>query len=200
MSHDSKSAPEPAHQTPQPPAPHTGPILVPVDFSECAAEVVAEAIAIALNTGASLELLHAVDLGDMDPETQIQPDGDASTQTTAADLLEAEAHASLTKLAGPAKAAKVEVTTSVIHGAAVDVIIGQAEASSAPMIVMGTHGRRGLSRWILGSVAEKVIRRANIPVVTHRTEHKPHCEPNNCGWCGSHITPAARRVRAELGG
>jgi nucleotide-binding universal stress UspA family protein len=48
-------------------------------------------------------------------------------------------------------------------------IVGVAEQSKADLIVMGTHGRTGLGRFLMGSVAEQVVRRAPCPVVTVRT-------------------------------
>jgi len=173
-------------------------ILVPVDFSECAAEVVAEATTIAHGLGVGVELLHAIDVGELDPDTPVKATS-GGMKTVFAVLVD-EARQSLNSLAKIPEGAGVHVETSFRTGKAVDVILAQAEETQPRMVVMGTHGRKGLSRWLLGSVAEQVVRRADVPVLTHRTQHKPHCATKSCSWCGSHITPATRRVQAELGG
>jgi nucleotide-binding universal stress UspA family protein len=62
--------------------------------------------------------------------------------------------------------ARVPSAESVLKiGAPSDVIIGEAKRLGADLIVMGTHGRRGLSHVFLGSVAEKTLRNANVPVL-----------------------------------
>ena len=63
----------------------------------------------------------------------------------------------------------VRVTRVMSEGEAVGEILRVAEDHHADMIVMGTHGRRGLTRLVMGSVAELVVRRANCPVLTVRT-------------------------------
>jgi len=64
----------------------------------------------------------------------------------------------------------VETTTVVKTGAPHEAIIEYAEANSIDSIVMGTHGRTGLDRYLLGSVTEKVVRLSDIPVTTVRKE------------------------------
>jgi len=49
-------------------------------------------------------------------------------------------------------------------------IVAYAEEAACDVVVVGTHGRRGLSRWLLGSVAEKVVRNSHVPVLTVRAE------------------------------
>lgn len=58
-----------------------------------------------------------------------------------------------------------EVTTHVAHGIAHTRILGLVEEEDADLIVMGTHGRSGLERYLLGSVTEKVIRESSVPVL-----------------------------------
>lgn len=173
-------------------------ILVPVDFSDCAAEVVEEAAKLALDSGAELELLHVIDLGGVDPDAILTADG--GEQVTAQALLVDEANASLSELARAAEALGVKTSLALEFGRPEEMILGHANKQNPRMIVMGTHGRKGLSRWILGSVAALVMRGAECPVVIHRTEYKDHCEPKNCAWCGTHVSEQARRVRAELVG
>jgi len=61
---------------------------------------------------------------------------------------------------------QVSVSRYIRHGAAAEEILLQAAESKADMIVMGTHGRTGLGRLLMGSVAEEVVRNAACPVVT----------------------------------
>lgn len=63
----------------------------------------------------------------------------------------------------------------VISGYAAEEIINQAKENNADLIVMGTHGRAGLDRILFGSVAEKVVKTSNIPVLTVRPDIKAEC-------------------------
>jgi nucleotide-binding universal stress UspA family protein len=70
----------------------------------------------------------------------------------------------------------VPVETHVVQGVAPSAIVAVAEKCQADLIVMGTHGRSGLSRMVLGSVAESVMRQAHCPVLTvkpGKTERVP---------------------------
>lgn len=65
------------------------------------------------------------------------------------------------------------VETQVRYGQAATAIVEAAKAQKADMIVLSTHGRSGLSRFIIGSVAESVLRATTIPVLIVRTERAP---------------------------
>ncbi|ELY50052.1 universal stress protein [Natronolimnohabitans innermongolicus] len=60
----------------------------------------------------------------------------------------------------------VEVETAVLEGSPSRVIASQAQPGTCDLVVMGTHGRGGIDRLLLGSVAERVVRRASVPVLT----------------------------------
>ncbi|MCQ2444766.1 MAG: universal stress protein [Mailhella sp.] len=62
----------------------------------------------------------------------------------------------------------VEVKTEVVVGYAAEEILAVAEKEGADMIIMGTHGRKGIDRILFGSVAEKVVKNSSIPVLTVR--------------------------------
>lgn len=62
----------------------------------------------------------------------------------------------------------VDVTGKVLTGYAAEEILREAEEQQADMIVMGTHGRKGIDRILFGSVAERVVKSAGCPVVTIR--------------------------------
>jgi nucleotide-binding universal stress UspA family protein len=64
----------------------------------------------------------------------------------------------------------LEVTTAVLEGSVADALLDYAAKAGADLIVMSTHGRSGMERWLLGSVAERVMRGAKIPVMLIRPE------------------------------
>jgi nucleotide-binding universal stress UspA family protein len=74
----------------------------------------------------------------------------------------------LDKLADKARASGVKATTALRSGDPVGQIIRTARAEGADLIVVGTHGRHGLPKFFLGSVAERVVATAPCPVVTVR--------------------------------
>lgn len=65
-------------------------------------------------------------------------------------------------------AVQVRLDILVRQGNPVREILAEIERTDAGMVVMGTHGRRGVARWLLGSVAERVLRRSPVPVMTVR--------------------------------
>jgi nucleotide-binding universal stress UspA family protein len=62
----------------------------------------------------------------------------------------------------------VDTTTAVVAGSPQEAILGYAETEHVDLIVMGTHGRTGLDRYLIGSVAEKVVRLSDVPVLSVR--------------------------------
>ena len=71
----------------------------------------------------------------------------------------------LDKVAGRLKKKGIRVQTEVVWGNPADEIIAFAKKNNADLIMITTHGRSGVSRWALGSVADKVLRMARIPVL-----------------------------------
>ncbi len=138
-------------------------ILVPIDFSEPAAAALDYAIALATRFGASLELLHVID----DPVGAGVLAGDGFITQSPEEQATATAEAE-SRLAAFASAAhpRVPMTTTVTHGRAALRICEVAREAPADLIVIGTHGRKGLSHVLLGSVAERVVRHASAPVLT----------------------------------
>jgi nucleotide-binding universal stress UspA family protein len=137
-------------------------ILVPIDFSACAEHALDYACDLAAKLGARIHVINAI--GATLPELSV-----ALTEQMLASLRHNNA-AALDKLIEPRrkKAAFGEIT--VVDGDARDAILQAARAIRADLIVIGTHGRRGLTRVLLGSVAEDVLRRAPCPVLTVRLE------------------------------
>ena len=69
--------------------------------------------------------------------------------------------------------ADVEVRAEVVVGYAAEEILAVAEKEAADLIVMGTHGRKGIDRILFGSVAEKVVKNSTLPVLTIRPANAP---------------------------
>lgn len=140
-------------------------ILVPVDFSPCSRAALEQAAFLASRLGATLEVLHV-----WEPSGFVGPDTLAVVPVTAGQPGWEEARASVRREVErilPDGAGAAAVGIRVEAGAPADTILAAA-ASGADLVVMGTHGRRGLARLLLGSVAEAVLRRAPCPVLTVR--------------------------------
>jgi len=140
-------------------------ILVPVDGSATSDAGLKTAIGMARDSGGTVILLHVVD-----EHVLIQTAdyvGGSYYEDTIDSLKEAgrkvlaRACAQVQKAGVPFKSVSVET----IEGGVAALILDQCSKSKADAIVMGTHGRRGLSRMVLGSDAEGVVRGASVPVV-----------------------------------
>jgi nucleotide-binding universal stress UspA family protein len=148
-------------------------ILVPFDGSHASHRGLAEAIKLAAGQPVTLCLLHVVD----DLATTPGMDGSMPMYIAAPladDLLKALRDGGKRVLAkAESKARKAGVKTEALlvettgHGVA-DVILRQARKARADLIVMGTHGRRGVARLVMGSDAEGVVRGTQLPVLLVR--------------------------------
>jgi nucleotide-binding universal stress UspA family protein len=146
-------------------------ILVPVDLTEGSRAIIDYAIQLARPFNASLVLLHT-----WEPPQYVAPDllvaapgwSPQSLEKTALDAARKELEALVQSLQSP-----VPITHQLEVGEPGASILRVAESGGFDLIVMGTHGRRGLPRLLLGSVAQKVIARAHCPVLTlHVSEEK----------------------------
>jgi nucleotide-binding universal stress UspA family protein len=140
-------------------------ILVATDFSKASRKAVAAAIDLAKANRATLTILHAyVPLVPLVPEQYIE----AGTW----DRIDTEsrrwADEQLAKLARRARTSGVRATPMVVVGDPSRQIVRAARTTRADLIVVGTHGRQGFSKFFLGSVAERVIATATRPVLTVR--------------------------------
>ena len=142
-------------------------ILAATDFSPASAPAVAEAMRIARATGAELLLVNAYE----SPGTTAF--GPYVASATLYDEIEAAlrggAEKGLRPLAEKARKAGVKASSEVLRGVPSTAITEAAAARHADLIVIGTHGRSGISRFLLGSVAQRVIAAASCPVMTVRT-------------------------------
>ena len=142
-------------------------ILVPVDGSATSAKGLEEAIRLAKLTGASLELVNVVN--EMSLAFGVEAYATYSQDVLTA--LRDGAREILDNAQQRAASAGVGVDTKMIEtfGARVaDLIVAEAVAGKADLIVIGTHGRRGVGRLLLGSDAEQILRLAPVPVLLVR--------------------------------
>ena len=138
-------------------------ILCPVDFSECSRRAVDHAMAIARWYGSSVTAVHVFPL----PQVAASPSGpilmDPILLTAAArDQLMAD----MKRLLDVERAPGIVTDVVLREGAAASEILEQAATMKADLVVMGTHGRSGVDRLLLGSVTEKVLRKVRCPVLT----------------------------------
>ena len=145
-------------------------LLVPVDGSEASMLGLAEAIKIAKSDGAKLHLVHVVDelvpFG-ADISAKYLEEFIAALRAQGEEVL-AKAKRTVFEQALKAEAVLLET----IGGRAADQIVEHAKQCQADLIVMGTHGRRGLRRLTLGSDAELVVRSSPVPVLLVRATAK----------------------------
>jgi nucleotide-binding universal stress UspA family protein len=133
-------------------------VLVPTDGSDTAERAVDHAVAIADAFDGRLHALSVVDVGALGAESQVVP-----TETMIESLTE-RSEAAVAAVAERAGAAGLDVTTEVQQGFPGTSVLRYAREHDADVVVMGTHGRTGLGRLLLGSTAERVMRRAEMPV------------------------------------
>ena len=139
-------------------------ILVPVDFSEPSTLALHAAAALAKDCDASLTIVHVYE-----PLAIALPEGYQLFSEDQLTRLFEEFHRELAEQRRRAELAGApRVDTELLHGFAVSEIQNFAQQCGFDLIVMGTHGRRGLSHALLGSVAERVVRLAPCPVLTVR--------------------------------
>src|SRR5439155_21629875 len=141
-------------------APALQTVLVPLDASELSRSALPFAEDLAKALGASIVVMHAVV-----PPAIAYPGAEpvAIPQSVITDI-EASAHAFVRGIAGELTARGLKAKPVVLTGTAAEAIVEAAEAERADVIVMSTHGRSGLQRLLLGSVAEAVVRRISVPV------------------------------------
>ena len=142
-------------------------ILVPVDFSEHSDTALQYATMLAQRVGGSIELLHVVE----DPFVSGAWSAEAfmPNMPELLDQVTADARGRLVTLQSAAASEGVVFTTNVVTGRPAQAIVEHARSGAFGLIVMGTHGRTGVSHLFLGSVAERVVRTAPCPVLTVRT-------------------------------
>jgi nucleotide-binding universal stress UspA family protein len=137
--------------------------LVPIDFSAYSDQALDYAIGLATTLQARLSLLHVIhvvplgigDMGAVPPAAYLED-------------LETEARHGLEDCLKRVQDAGLQGDIVLVHGVPFQSIVDTAQDKKVDLIVMGTHGRTGLSHALLGSVAEKVVRLALCPVLIAR--------------------------------
>ena len=158
---------------------HLQKILFPTDFSRCAEQALAHAVFLAEKYGAEIHILHVVTLFNDQPSV-------ISNEITEIEgtirKLEEIAEKQLDKVVDAKGSDDMKIITATKREiSAAPAILEYASDNDIDLIVMGTHGRRGLGHLLLGSAAEEVVRLAACPVFTIRElkEPKPVMKVNN---------------------
>ena len=148
-------------------------ILVPLDGAPCSIAAIDAVVAQFRPGGTEVRLLHVVEWPQHLPMHLAMAEG----PTGADDLLESrnrafrEGHALISRAAGRLQAAGFETTSAVVPGSARDTIVDVASEWQPDLIVIGSHGWKGLDRLLLGSVSDAVVRRAPCSVEVVRAPH-----------------------------
>jgi len=143
-------------------------VLVPIDFSKCSTHAARKAVELVKSFGAQVDLLHVLELPHyVIPDVMVTVPGEEKKSLT--EFAHGEAAKDIEKLLAELADSGVKVNTRLKSGYPREEILAAAEEGEYDLVVMGTHGRRGLSHLFLGSVAEQVVRRASCPVLTIRS-------------------------------
>lgn len=133
-------------------------VLIPTDGSDAATAAVAHAIDHAVRYDATLHVLHVVDAAAVPPT----PNGGRVLEA-----LEQQGRAAIERIARQAETSGIDtIESAVASGPPHTAILDYVDEHGIDLVVMGTHGRRGLDRVLIGSVTERVVRLADVPVLT----------------------------------
>lgn len=138
-------------------------VLIPTDGSDAAAAAVDHGVDLATELGATVHALSVVDV----PAYAVLPEAE---WLTVEGTLEEICREAVATVESKATAAGVDATTAIRRGKPHEEILAHADERDVDAVVMGTHGRSGLDRMVLGSVSSKVVRNADVPVVLRRVE------------------------------
>jgi nucleotide-binding universal stress UspA family protein len=138
-------------------------ILVPTDFSECSGAAAAVADQLAKQIGAAIELVTVVDTSPLQ-----EAYGDEAFRNERIAHIRGVAEQKLEQFAQRHFPAPRAARLHVRDGNTLSEILAAARDTGSDLIVMGTQGRTGLTHLLIGSVAEKVVRHSEIPVITVR--------------------------------
>ena len=138
-------------------------ILCPIDFSPQSDKAADHALALATAMGAELTLIHVLS----EPALALEESGGFQTPNLVAEYTEHMTQ-KLTEVASRLRPTGAPVPTKILRGPIHEAIVEEAKAEHSDLIVMGTHGRTGIQHVLLGSMAERVVRLAPVPVMTVR--------------------------------
>ena len=141
-------------------------ILVATDFSEASAAATAYAFSLACSLNARLYIVHVVPEDDVRVLTALRVHLQSElTPEALVETLYAEADKRLAKLVEDARATDLVQERLIVTGQPATAIMGWTAAKQVQLIVLGTHGRSGVTRLLMGSVAERVLREAPCAVL-----------------------------------
>ncbi len=144
-------------------------LLVPLDGSSLAERALEPALAIAEAVGSDVALLRLTSSREPLPESLTAGGENAAALDTAAAQERAEAEAYLQTLCAAHPNQRLTCAVETTSGDIADALVTYAEAHDVALIVMSSHGRSGIGRWLHGSVAEKVLRGANCATLIVRS-------------------------------
>lgn len=144
-------------------------ILIATEFSPISDAAFDEALRLAQSSGAALRVIHVYD----GPVVPGAPFGGPELYQEAERAARAAIAERLERLVSRARRVGVDAAGVIRDGFVSDEILDAAAGENADLIVMGTHGRHGFSRIVLGSVAARVVAKAPCPVLTVRTAERP---------------------------
>jgi len=143
----------------------TSRILVPVDYSECSKEALRAAAALAMRLGATLDVVHVWDRPQYVSEELTIRQG--NQRRSIADMIRENAEQDMETFVTTAEVPPgVAMTRRLKSGQPVATVLGELEEGKHDLVVLGTHGRTGLSHVMLGSFAEKLVRLSPVPALT----------------------------------
>jgi nucleotide-binding universal stress UspA family protein len=152
-------------------------ILLPTDGSECSRKATTYAMSLGRQYGGRIVAVHVIDQG-WEEQTRIASvEVGPELMQKLHDGYAQDARRILEEVVGVGAKSGVPVETRMIKGIPFDAIVRLGKELPADLIIIGTHGRRGVSHFLLGSVAEKVVRNAPCPVLTVRTEEHDFVAP-----------------------
>ncbi len=141
-------------------------ILVPTDGSAGVERAIEQAVELAAAHGATIHaifVINTANFASLPMETSWEG---------VSDILREDAEEALARVREIADASGVPVQTHVLEGGPSNEIVAFADEEGCDLIVMGTHGRGGIDRLLLGSVAERVVRSSSVPVLTVRVREE----------------------------
>ncbi len=140
-------------------------ILVPVDYSECSLAALSVAKTYAEKFGASLDIVHVWDRPSYVSGDTIVRHGD--TRLSLLDMIRENAQRDMNEFVSAAKLpATIRSNVHLLSGNPAAALLGVLREGKYDLVVLGTHGRTGLSHVLLGSVAETLVRLSPVPVLT----------------------------------
>lgn len=138
-------------------------IMIATDGSKQVEKAIKAGIELAKLTGARLYAIYVISPSGYSPR-------DFGWQESLRELLEAEAKKAVSSVEDMGKISGIEVESVILEGHPADEILKFAEQEGMDFIVMGTLGRTGIERFLLGSIAENVVRHSKIPVMVVKGE------------------------------